>query len=148
MVPDVSVYICKIFLILLAVGTYLASVNSLTPGRRDCHFENIIYFLLLFWKYNFSTFLYCQFEHVYFQLHLCDWYSKTFCPKTVIWNVFVIILFIISQHWFRQWLGASRHQAISWTNIYEFHWCCIASLADTVWCCYNMVQDIMIKHTA
>ena len=23
----------------------------------------------------------------------------------------------LSQHWFRQWLGAWRHQAIAWTNV-------------------------------
>ena len=24
---------------------------------------------------------------------------------------------VISQHWFRQWLGAARHQAIAWANV-------------------------------
>ena len=30
------------------------------------------------------------------------------------------ILFMVSQHWFRWWLGAIRHQAITWTNVHTF----------------------------
>ena len=28
----------------------------------------------------------------------------------------------ISQHWFRQWLGAVRHQAITWSNVDQVSW--------------------------
>ena len=30
---------------------------------------------------------------------------------------------MISHHWFRQWLGAIRQQAITWTNVYQDQWC-------------------------
>ena len=36
------------------------------------------------------------------KLRTCKWYST---------------LLIINQHWFRWWLGAIRHQAITWTNV-------------------------------
>ena len=32
------------------------------------------------------------------------------------WGVFMRIILVISQLWFRQWLGAVRQQAIAWTN--------------------------------
>ena len=31
------------------------------------------------------------------------------------WGVFMRIVLVISQLWFRQWLGAVRQQAIAWT---------------------------------
>ena len=33
-----------------------------------------------------------------------------------------------SQHWFRQWLGATRQQAIAWTNIAQILWRLVATL--------------------
>ena len=33
------------------------------------------------------------------------------------WNMCLIILFIIGQHWFREWYVTSKEQAIAWTNV-------------------------------
>ena len=38
------------------------------------------------------------------------------------------ISLMISQHWFRQWLGAVRHQAITWANVDQGGWCRMVSL--------------------
>ena len=39
---------------------------------------------------------------------------------------------MISQHWFRYWLGASRHQANTWTNFDQVLWRIMVSLGHTV----------------
>ena len=47
---------------------------------------------------------------------LIDWY-----PENFKWNFCYANVtgphFIIDQHWFRQWLGAIRQQAITWTTV-------------------------------
>ena len=41
------------------------------------------------------------------------------------WRLFLLS---ISQHWFRQWLGAEYVTAIMWTNADPIHWCIRAAL--------------------
>ena len=37
-------------------------------------------------------------------------------------------LLMISQYWLRQWLGAVRHQAITWLDVDQILWCHVVSL--------------------
>ena len=41
------------------------------------------------------------------------------------------ILLMVSQHWFRWWLVAWRHQAITWNNVDEDLWHCIVSFVQS-----------------
>ena len=68
----------------------LTGEHSLSPGRFGWHLD--MYFLILFYWLTALDLLMFSDE--------CN-----------------ITLLIISQHWFRYWLGAVRQQAITWVNV-------------------------------
>ena len=65
-------------------------LNSLAPGRFEWNFTPVI-----FNQGNFN-----------------DLWLEKLSSDECHWT-----LLIISQHWFRSWLGAVRHQAITWANV-------------------------------
>ena len=67
-------------------------VNSLFPGRYGCDFKHVNF------KHNFSI------DILNIQVNIA-------------WNEFQRILLMVSQHWFREWLGAVMQQAITWTSV-------------------------------
>ena len=70
-----------------------AGLNSLAPGKFDWNFPHVIFKQIL----------------------VIDG-SGISCEIALLWMSLDISL-MISQHWFRQWLGAVRQQAITWSNI-------------------------------
>ena len=69
---------------------YHLSVNSLASGRSEGDSKKVIYNLVLLT----GTFRY--------------FHDNDECHRT---------LLMISQHWFREWLGAVRQQAITWASV-------------------------------
>ena len=68
-----------------------------------------------FWKCKFQS---C-FTDWYLQILILMIMSSDECHKT---------LLMISQHWFRWWLGAVRQQAITWASVDQDLQCHMASL--------------------
>ena len=67
-------------------------INSLAPGRPRCHF-----------KLQFSISFY--------------WLVSSHRLRIMPWDGCHGTSSMISQHWFKQWLGAVRQQAITWANV-------------------------------
>ena len=80
-----------------------ASFNSLAPGWSECDSKNVIFSLVLLIGI-FKLFMIMPSDE---------------CHRT---------LLMISRHCFRLWLGAVRHQAITWANVDSVHCRLIASL--------------------
>ena len=68
------------------------SFHSLVPGKFEWHFRYLIFQIISVINDWGSS---CELAHRWM---LREW------------------LFMISQHWFRQWLGAVRQQAVTWAN--------------------------------
>ena len=51
------------------------------------------------------------------RLELVSWVFEEILPCSECQRILLLIL--ISQHWFRKWLGAIRQQAITWTGVYQ-----------------------------
>ena len=81
-------------------------INSLVPGRFWWNFRLVIFkFILVIDGWGISSIL----------VKLPSWECQ--------WT-----LLMISQHWFGQWLGAVRQQAITWANFDPDPWRHVASL--------------------
>ena len=63
-----------------------------------------------------------------FQTNFSDWWLGIFCE--IASNECHRTMLMITQHWFRSWLGAIRQQAITWGNIDPVFWCHMASSLD------------------
>ena len=69
----------------------LNRLNSLVPWNSDFHNK------ILFWNVTFWLIF----------------TKSAVCSFGIEWKV--------NQHWFRKWLGALRHQAITWTSVDQYH---------------------------
>ena len=85
----ISVGVQMPLLVFILGGTI---VNSLAPGRYQLSFRRII-----------------------FEINLLINGRGIFCKIVLRWMS--LDLLMKSQHWFRWWLGAVRHQAITWVNV-------------------------------
>ena len=84
-------------------------------------FENVVYeFQPLCWGLNMLThwplgdldaILKLQFPISFY------WLVSSHCLMIMPWDECHGTLLMMSQHWFRYWLGAVRQQAITWTNV-------------------------------
>ena len=49
---------------------------------------------------------------------------------------------LVNQHWFRQWLGAWRHQAITWTMLTDHQWDTLAFISRLYLLEYSKYQSL------
>ena len=116
-------------------STVESHFNSLAPGRCGSNFKWILFKLII----KIITLVIIQ--NIIMDTHSDiapgNW-QRTFLMR--------------SQHWFRQWLGAVRHQAITWVNVDHLLCHHIASLDHNKlmhWSlnkiCWHFVNDILVN---
>ena len=105
--------------------TNIDSDNGLSPERRQAIiWTNVGILLIGPLGTNFSEFLIGIHTFSFKKMHL-KMSSAKWQPFSLGFNVLTDCGFVtpygyidLSQHWFREWLVAWRHQAITWTNVY------------------------------